>query len=407
MSPTYVKTNRLKNFALPMAVAAALLAPASAQAASGGSVVIVTPVIKKIECARTCAKKKAIQAGSLLRLKGEDLDVVKQVQFLGSQGKADDTIANVVTAKPNVATVRVPADTSTGAIVAISATGVKSRPSRPIGIRPLPPVIGSPDLQVVPGSASGVTLETGTSTPRVVFFGAKQLVRFSLRVTGVENATAAVTLIRQSTGAPVQSWSVPVPAGQIASVDWNGNVGGKPGPAGRYAFTVSINGSAGVLASSAGATSKASAAEPRDAFDLYGFMFPVRGKHNYGGASAAFGAGRSGHIHQGQDVMSACGLKLVAARGGTVVQSTFQSLAGNYIVIRPDGGIGDQAYMHLTVKSPFKPGDHVYTGQVIGNVGQTGDATACHLHFEEWTGAIWESKVFNPLPDLLAWDQVS
>jgi len=252
-----------------------------------------------------------------------------------------------------------------------------------------------------------VTLETGTSTPRVVFFGAKQLVRFSLRVSGVENATASVTLIRQSTGAPVQTWSVPTAAGQIASVDWNGNVGGKPGPAGRYAFTVSINGSTGVLASSAGATTKASAAEPRDAFDLYGFMFPVRGKHNYGQGGAAFGAGRAGHSHQGQDVMAACGLKLVAARGGTVIQSAFQSLAGNYIVIRPDGGVGDQAYMHLTVKSPFKPGDHVYTGQVIGNVGQTGDATACHLHFEEWSGEIWRSKVFNPLPDLLAWDQVS
>jgi murein DD-endopeptidase MepM/ murein hydrolase activator NlpD len=59
------------------------------------------------------------------------------------------------------------------------------------------------------------------------------------------------------------------------------------------------------------------------------------------------------------------------------------------------------------VKSPFKPGDHVYTGQAIGNVGETGDATVCHLHFEEWTGAIWESKVFDPLPDLLAWDLVS
>ena len=36
------------------------------------------------------------------------------------------------------------------------------------------------------------------------------------------------------------------------------------------------------------------------------------------GERARFGAGRSGHTHQGQDVMADCGLPLVAARGGRV-----------------------------------------------------------------------------------------
>ena len=35
--------------------------------------------------------------------------------------------------------------------------------------------------------------------------------------------------------------------------------------------------------------------------------FPVLGAHNFGGADARFGAGRVGHIHQGQDIMAASG----------------------------------------------------------------------------------------------------
>jgi murein DD-endopeptidase MepM/ murein hydrolase activator NlpD len=392
---------------LTLAVAIAL--PATATAASGGSLVMIVPKIKQVVCARSCGKKHAIRAGSVIRLSGEDLEAVKKVIFLGSRGKTDDVVAPVINAKTKVATVRVPADTASGSLVAVTSTGARSRQSAPIPVLPQPPVIGTPDLQPADSLVPGVTLETGTSTPRVVFLGAKDLVRFSLRVAGAENASAAVTLVRQSTGAAVASWSVPAPPGQIVSVDWDGKVNGKAAPAGRYAFSAAVSVGAGPVASSA--VAKAGSTASRDAFDLYGFVFPVRGKHNFGQGGARFGARRAGHTHQGQDVMAACGTKLVAARGGTVMFSRFQSAAGNFIVIRPDAvgdaPIGDQAYMHLITKSPFNIGDHVYSGQPIGNVGRTGDATACHLHFEEWTGAIWQSKFFDPLPDLLAWDQVS
>ena len=43
--------------------------------------------------------------------------------------------------------------------------------------------------------------------------------------------------------------------------------------------------------------------------------------------------------------------------------------------------------MHLAEPSPLKVGDLVRTGQPIGIVGDTGDATACHLHFELWARA--------------------
>jgi murein DD-endopeptidase MepM/ murein hydrolase activator NlpD len=42
-------------------------------------------------------------------------------------------------------------------------------------------------------------------------------------------------------------------------------------------------------------------------------------------------------------------------------------------------------------------------------VGRTGDATACHLHFEEWTAPGWYTggSPFDPLADLRAWDAYS
>ena len=133
----------------------------------------------------------------------------------------------------------------------------------------------------------------------------------------------------------------------------------------------------------------------------------ARGKHDYGGAGNRFGAGRSGHSHQGQDVLASCGTKLVAAQGGTV-KYAYQSAAGYYIVVHGVDGT-DSAYMHLAEPSPFSEGDEVFTGQQIGIVGDTGDATACHLHFEIWTPPGWYQggKPIDPLPALQSWDAFS
>ena len=124
----------------------------------------------------------------------------------------------------------------------------------------------------------------------------------------------------------------------------------------------------------------------------------------FGTGAAAFGGGRG---HQGQDVFADCGTPLVAAEGGKVVMQAFQSRAGNYIVIQVDGADRAEAYMHLVQPALFKEGDTVAAGQQIGNVGETGRADGCHLHFELWIGH-WQGvggagHVIDPLPTLKSW----
>ena len=116
-------------------------------------------------------------------------------------------------------------------------------------------------------------------------------------------------------------------------------------------------------------------------FAFYDHIFPVRGHHSYGDG---FGAPRDGHTHQGQDVMAHCGTKLVAARAGTVQWKAYQSAAGNYVVIDAKHDDHDFMYAHLKKPASVKKGEHLKTGEKIGIVGSTGDATACHLHFEVW-----------------------
>jgi murein DD-endopeptidase MepM/ murein hydrolase activator NlpD len=331
---------------------------------------------------------------------GENLDQATKFVFSGAAGARDDVSATAISATSTVARVTVPQSAQSGPVSAIGASGVAASAGPSVTVLPAPPVIGTPDLKSVPTGLSGIALKAGTSTPRSVFLGAKRLVRYSLQVTGATDVTAEITLVNTDGGATVASWKLATPAGQIVSVNWNGKANGELAAAGRYSFRTTLSRTGGVAASQA-----APIDDNRDTFDLHGFQFPVRGRHTFAPGAGRFGGGRG---HQGQDILANCGLKLVAARGGIVRKSGNQSAAGNYIAITPNAeGLGDQSYMHLAKPSPFKTGDRVYTGQQIGIVGDTGHATACHLHFEQWTGEIWLSKPTDPLPALRAWDAVS
>lgn len=136
-----------------------------------------------------------------------------------------------------------------------------------------------------------------------------------------------------------------------------------------------------------------------------GPFFPVRGDYKFGTGTAAFGGGRG---HQGHDVFAKCGTPLVAAEGGKVLYKEFHSRAGNYVVIDVNGADRDEAYMHLRTPAIVEKGADVVAGQQIGEVGDTGRADGCHLHFELWNGT-WQrmggqpGTPIDPLPTLKLW----
>ncbi len=91
-----------------------------------------------------------------------------------------------------------------------------------------------------------------------------------------------------------------------------------------------------------------------------------------------------------------------------VIQRAFQSLAGSYLVIQDPITGQSNVYPHLRSPAIVRRGQHVDTGQPIGVVGETGDATACHRHFELWTAPGWYQggSPIDPLPTLEACDKL-
>ena len=135
-------------------------------------------------------------------------------------------------------------------------------------------------------------------------------------------------------------------------------------------------------------------------------VFPVQGTYSLGGADARFGAGRTGHRHQGQDIVAAAGTPVVTPRAGFVAWRAFQKAgAGHYVVVSGDDG-RDYVFMHFQDGTVLvQKGQAVSAGQQLGAVGSTGASSGPHLHFEIWPDGWYAkgSQPIDPLPDLLAW----
>ncbi len=112
-------------------------------------------------------------------------------------------------------------------------------------------------------------------------------------------------------------------------------------------------------------------------------VFPIRGPYEIW---AGLGDGRG---HQGADIGAACKTPLVAAGAGKVTVAKYHYRAGNYAVIDLNGSNLDLTYMHMIEPAGVKVGQRVSAGQVIGYVGETGNASGCHLHLEVWEGGYY------------------
>jgi murein DD-endopeptidase MepM/ murein hydrolase activator NlpD len=299
-----------------------------------------------------------------------------------------------IAAAPSTGGAAVPAPApKTSSPATTTAPAVTEQPATGTG---LSPVVS--DLRSTPGLAAALVSKTA-------YFGGATPATLNVTNTGTSPVSLNVALVRAATGVIVKRWSTqPVAPGASQPITWDGTVGtSAPTKAARFQFQVWTAPPAGTAI----AAQLSPTPQLADTVRLLPYAFPLDGRHDYGiGGNGRFGTGRSGHMHQGQDVFAACDTPVLAARAGTVQFEEFQSSAGNYVVIDGDGTGEDTAYMHLRDPALPAKGEHVGTGQVIGYVGDTGDATECHLHFEIWTAPGWYEggQPVDPLPFLKRWD---
>jgi murein DD-endopeptidase MepM/ murein hydrolase activator NlpD len=133
-----------------------------------------------------------------------------------------------------------------------------------------------------------------------------------------------------------------------------------------------------------------------------GYVFPVAGGASF---TDDYGAPRAGTgWHHGNDLFADRGTPVVAVADGTLSRVGVNTLGGNRVWLTDDRGNAFY-YAHLSAYAPEAlEGARVRAGQVIGFVGDTGQAitTPPHLHFEIHPG---DGDSVDPYPYLLAWQR--
>jgi murein DD-endopeptidase MepM/ murein hydrolase activator NlpD len=113
----------------------------------------------------------------------------------------------------------------------------------------------------------------------------------------------------------------------------------------------------------------------RSDLDVTGFAWPVR----RGQVTSGFGP-RAGSHHDGVDIAAPRGLPIVAAAAGEVLYAGRLRGYGNVVIVDHGGGYAS-VYAH-NARNLVRAGAHVEHGEAIATVGQSGQATGPHLHFE-------------------------
>lgn len=352
---------------VPIATAVLLLSigAAIASAESGGGTSLPSPPrVSGVECVRDCSGLRSAGEGSVIRLVGRNLGGVSAIGFrkpggwirVGARGARGRQVSAVV-----------PEGAVTGRVRAFGGAGHRAASRQRLRI------VDGRELSDV----GAFSLSEAQATPqRSYFFGpAGRQPRVSYVFNGDGPTDIRIEVVRNGgKDRVVRSWVQRAREPRTThTASWNGRTNdGKAAGDGAFRFRVGAVGN-GRAETTANAR-----------FGFYSHIFPVRGRPR--GWGDGFGAGRN---HRGQDIFARCGTPLVAARGGKVRWNRWHGAAGWYVVIAGRGTGRDYVYMHLRRRSKLRPGQTVRTGQRIGRLGETGNASGCHLHFELWTKPGW------------------
>jgi murein DD-endopeptidase MepM/ murein hydrolase activator NlpD len=338
------------------------IASAGSGGASGGGVTAPKPPkLSDVSCLDRCAGLREAAPGANVQLTGRRLRYVDKVRFPSTDG----------------GTTVEPTEVSGRQVEAKLPNGAKD--GKPRAIDEFGQVAKSPDsLEVVsesqlPAPGSFRLADAAVSPEKSYFYGTgRPTLHYMFNGNGPTDVR--IDLVKRSNGSVVRSWvEEDIDPNSDQTLQWNG-VGddGKSVKSGEYRFRI---GGLGDTLDDVGQT-----------FGYYDHKFPIRGHHTYGDG---VGAPRAGHTHQGQDVFAECGTEMQAARGGKVQFKGYHSSAGNYLVIDGKKTGRDYVYMHMKNKADVAEGEKVRTGQRIGDVGESGNASGCHLHFEIWSPPGW------------------
>ncbi len=126
------------------------------------------------------------------------------------------------------------------------------------------------------------------------------------------------------------------------------------------------------------------------------YIWPTQGNltSDFGSRSVAVGSSN----HKGLDIAGPVGTDVWAADGGTVIYAQYWSGSGygNIVMIEHDNG-DITYYAHLDSIS-VQEGDKVAQGDLIGEMGATGNVSGSHLHFEVRPGGGEPANPLNYLP---------
>jgi murein DD-endopeptidase MepM/ murein hydrolase activator NlpD len=144
-----------------------------------------------------------------------------------------------------------------------------------------------------------------------------------------------------------------------------------------------------------------------------GYVFPVYGPAAF---SNTFNAPRGAYVggwHHGEDIFAPLGAPILAVANGVVYSVGWNKVGGLRFWLQDLAG-NEFYYAHLSAFSPLAiNGAQVRAGDVIGFVGNTGDAehTPPHLHFEIHPVSLlyrgYDGSAVPPYPYLMAWKRLT